>query len=113
MSSPFVYLVNRFFYRLKEFLRHWYGSSFYIISHKTINLLERLDRFFALRISVRYWLRPLYQDYTMIGYIMGFLFRSVRILAGSIFYFLIIAAAAAVYLVWAAIPVYIIFRAIN
>lgn len=110
MVSPLVYLLNRFFYRLKEFLRHWYLNSFYIITHRTLNLLERLDRILALKITLRYWLKPLYQDYTLVGYLMGFIFRSWRIIIAAIVYSLIIAAAAAIYIVWMAIPLYVVYR---
>jgi hypothetical protein len=111
MTSPLVYLANRFLYRIKEFFRHWYLNSFYIISHQTVNFLERLDRFLALRVTLRHWLKPLYQDYTFIGYFMGFFFRTFRILTAGVIYLIIIAAALALYIVWVGIPIYIVYRA--
>lgn len=107
MSFSLVYLANRFFYRVYEFLRHWYVGSFWAIARRTLAILERLDRTFALRVTVRYFLKPLYQDYSILGYILGFFFRTGRLLAGGIVYLVIIAAAAAVYLFWAGLPLYI------
>jgi len=112
MSFPLLYLVNRFLFRLKEFLRHWYVNSFWIIAGRTINFLERLDRTLALKITLRNFWRPLYQDYTFVGYILGFLFRSGRIIVAGFIYFFIALMAFCLYILWIAIPIYIIYRSI-
>ena len=64
-----VYLGNRFFYRLGEFLRHWYKDGFFVFFRWLVNLLERMDRYFAARITLRYLFQPLYQNYTFVGYV--------------------------------------------
>lgn len=110
MSFALVYLIQRFFYRLGEFLRHWYIVSFFDISHAAINFLERLDQLFALRVTFRNWLKPLYQDYTTLGYILGFFFRTGRVIAGGLVYAAVIVIAAGIYLAWAAVPIYIIIN---
>lgn len=76
----------------------------------TISLLERLDQVLAVKITARYFLKPLYQDYSALGYILGFIFRSVRLLAGSLIYSVIILAALAIYILWAGFPIYVIAR---
>lgn len=78
------------------------------VVHQTLNILEVLDRRLALRITLRYLFKPLYQDYTILGYILGFVFRSGRILIASILYLIIVLAATAIYLAWAFIPIIII-----
>ena len=108
MSSA-VYLGQRFLYRVLDFLRHWYADSFYFISRQTVNVLEILDRRLAFRISLRYWLKPLYQDYTPLGYVLGFILRTFRIIAGGFVYISVVILAAALYLAWAAIPFYAIY----
>lgn len=110
MSVSVVYIAQRFLYRVLDFLRHWYVDSFYFISRQTVNVLEILDRRLAFKVSVRYWLKPLYQDYTPLGYILGFILRTFRVIAGGIVYLLVILLAAAVYLAWAGIPVYVIYK---
>jgi len=105
-----VYLANRFAYRVFEFLKHWYVNGFLVLNHRTVNFLEYLDRRLALKITFRNWFKPLYQDYTILGYTLGFLFRTLRIIASGIIYFFVIAIAAAIYIAWAALPIYIIYR---
>ena len=110
MSFSLVYLVQRFFYRICEFIRHWYIGGFLWFVHRTLSFLERLDRFFAFKTTLRYWLKPLYQDYTFLGYILGFVFRSLRLLAGGVVYLVFVLATFAPYLIWAAIPVYLVYK---
>ncbi len=110
MFSALVYLANRSLYRVAIFFRHWYYDSFYLINRAALNILERLDRIFALKINLKLLFRPLYQDYTIPGYLLGFVLRSARVLAGGTIYFFIFIAAIGVYLVWAFIPVLIVFR---
>ncbi len=110
MSFSLVYLGHQFFYRIYDFLRHWYVGGFLSIARRTLAILESLDRTFALKITVRYFLRPLYQDYSILGYILGFIFRTGRLMAGGIVYSAIIALALAIYLFWASLPIYVIAK---
>ena len=106
----FLYLFNRFTFRLKEFLRHWYINSFFVYSQFIVFQLEKLDRFFAFKITWCHLFQSLYQDRTILGYILGFIFRLQRLFAGGVSYLIIIGVAAGLYLVWLAFPVYIIYR---
>jgi hypothetical protein len=108
----FLYLFNRFTFRLKEFLRHWYINSFFVYSQFIVFQLEKLDRFFAFKITWRHLFQPLYQDRTILGYILGFIFRLQRLFVGGLFYLVIIGVAAGLYLVWLAFPIYIIYKII-
>lgn len=112
MSFSLVYLVQKFFYRIWEFIRHWYVDGFLWFIHQALNFLETLDRFFALKVTLRYWLKPLYQDYTALGYLLGFIFRTGRLIFGGFIYLIIILIAAGLYMMWALAPIYIftIFR---
>ncbi len=108
-----IYLFNRFFYRIFEFLEHWYPGSFKIAGHFFISFLEKLDRTFAFKITLRNIFQPLYSDRSFIGYILGFFFRSWRLIIGGILYLAIGALAIAIYLVWLAVPVFIIFEILQ
>lgn len=110
MSFSLVYLIQRFFYRIIQFLRHWHIGGFLAITHWTLNILERLDRVLALRITLRFLFKPLYQDYTILGYLLGFIFRSSRILIAAFVYTLVIAVSVVIYLAWAAIPIYLVYK---
>lgn len=110
MVAVLGYLFNRFFYRLGEFLRHWYRGGFFFFFHKLIELLEWLDRYFALKITLRYLFQPLYQNYTFVGYVLGFIFRGTRIAVAGVIYGLIVLMVLVLYLVWALIPLGIIYK---
>ncbi|KKU83417.1 MAG: hypothetical protein UY12_C0037G0009 [Parcubacteria group bacterium GW2011_GWA2_47_8b] len=110
MNFSLIYLAQRFFYRIYEFLRNWYVGGFLAAVHKTLNILEAFDRRLALRINLRYLFRPIYQDYSFLGRLLGFLFRGVRIIYASLIYFVIIVIAAGIYLAWAVAPIYILYK---
>lgn len=110
--SP-VYLVYRFFYRIVDFFRHWYIGGSRVIAHRFISALEDADRAFAVKITFQHFFEPLYKDYTAIGRILGFIFRTGRIVIGSIAYAIIAVVFAVIYIVWVSIPAAIIFYAIR
>src|SRR6185436_3340892 len=103
-----IYLVRRFFYRFFDFFTHWYVDGSRAFGRTFIETLANIDQIIALKITLRYFFQPLYKDYTIMGRILGVIFRTLRILLGIIIYPIIIAAVLAVYLVWVAIPVLIL-----
>ncbi len=109
-NNLIFYLLWLFFYRLFEFFRHWYVKSFFIYSDKILNLFSYLDKFFALKVTLRHFFQPLFQDYSLIGYLFGFIFRSLRILISLFVYLLVFLLALFIYLFWLAIPIYLIFK---
>lgn len=112
MAAVFVYLFNRFIYRIKEFFRHWYIKSFFVYSHFVVSQLEKLDRFLAFKITLRCLFKPLYQDYSFLGHILGFIFRVARLIFGGIVYAIVFALAVALYVIWLATPIYIVYKII-
>jgi hypothetical protein len=94
-----------FFYRVGRFFIHWYVNSFWRVGGWLVGVLEKLDSFFAVRITARHFLVPLYQDYSFLGRILGIFSRSLRLIAGSAVYVLVGAVFLVIYLAWAAIPV--------
>jgi len=108
-----IYLFKRFIYRLKEFLRHWYIKSFFIYTNFIVSFLERLDQVLALKITLRHIFQPLYGDYSILGHILGFIFRSSRIIVASFIYLCIILLAIGVYVIWLLLPIYIILKIFN
>ncbi|MDI6717938.1 MAG: hypothetical protein QMD86_02785 [Patescibacteria group bacterium] len=108
-----IFILNRFIFRILEFIWHWYVGTAKVYGHFVISVLERLDRFFALKITFRNIFQPLYQDKSVLGYILGFILRLARITTGGIVYCVLIALFFAAYLFWAAIPLIIILKAVN
>lgn len=106
------YLAQRFWQGLTRFLRHWYRDGFRQIASRTFEVLASLDQVFALKVNFRLFFTPLYQDRSIIGYILGFFFRFSRVLVGGILYLIILVVGAGVYLIWAALPVFILYKII-
>ena len=104
-----AYLAQRFFYRFADFFHHWYVDGSRVIAHRLLTALEETDRSLAIRVTLRYFFQPLYRDYTVIGRILGVIFRSIRIIVGLFVYLIIIALFLLFYLAWLAVPAAIIF----
>ena len=77
------FIIGKFFNRIGRFFVHWYGRSWFVIGGAALGVVEKLDSFFAVRVNARYFLVPLYKDYTFLGRILGFIFRSLRIIAAA------------------------------
>ncbi|MBI2010888.1 MAG: hypothetical protein HYS89_01490 [Candidatus Colwellbacteria bacterium] len=110
MTLAVLYLAGRFSYRFVAFFRHWYLDSLRVMAEFWNRLLRRLDQTLALRVTLRHFFQPLYQDRSFIGYVFGFGFRSARVFIASIIYFLIVVIAVSIYLFWAALPAYAVFN---
>lgn len=103
-----VYLIRRFIYRILEFLRHWYLKSPKIYSNFVLERLERIDRTLAWRVNFKYLFQPLYGEYSVVGRVLSFFIRILRLIATSIIYLILFLVAILVYLIWLLIPVAIL-----
>lgn len=104
MGAALLYAARRAAYRIAEFFRHWYVKSAKIYFNFVLERLERLDYFFAWRITARHLFHPLYRDYSLVGYVLGFVFRSVRLAAASAVYVLLFGFALGCYVAWLLLP---------
>ncbi len=113
-SNNFVILniIYQFFFRIWQFFKRWYWNGFFSFWKMLINILSSLDYTFAVKITLRYWSKPLYQDRSIIGYVLGFIFRTGRILIGSIIYFIIFLIWLCLLIIWFSIPLILIFGSI-
>ncbi len=111
MNFAFSYLLYRFFYRLFDFFHHWYIDGSWRFAHAFISFLERLDEIFAVKITLKYFFHPLYKDYTIVGRILGIIFRSLRILIGAAVYVLAGLVFLVIYFGWLAVPPVILWYA--
>ena len=109
----FVYLVKRFFYRIFDFLRHWYVKSVKIYSNFVLDQLQKIDRVLAWRVNAKNMFQPLYKDYSIIGYIMGFILRFLRLIGTGLIYVFVFVFAVLVYLIWLAIPIFIVWKTLT
>ncbi len=76
-----------------------------------MSVLEKADKSLAIRLTLKYFFQPLYKDYTIIGRILGVVFRSGRILIGGVCYLFLGLIFVVVYLIWVLIPPVIILLA--
>lgn len=106
----FIYLGERFLYRILEFLRHWYVKSGKIYSNFVLNKLTQIDEVLALRITWNHLLEPLFKDYSIIGRALGFIFRIIRLVVASVIYVVIFAIVIFGYLLWLLILPMVVWR---
>jgi hypothetical protein len=100
MNFAFGYLIYRFFFNIYNFLRHFYVFGTRYILHSWVRTLEKLDRTFAVKINLRHFFAPLYKDYSIIGRILGIIFRTIRIIIGTIIYFFVSILFLGIVLFW-------------
>ncbi len=108
-----LYILKHFIGRIGDFFRHWYFDGFLRSVDWFLAILERLDKRFAVRITAKNWFQPLYQDYTVIGYIWGFIFRTIRIFAGLAVYLVFILLAILLFAIWAVFPIFVIYNILT
>lgn len=111
MSFSLAYLIARFFYRMMDFFHHWYIHGSRMIGRWAFAVFERLDRVFAVQITLRYFFHPLYKDYSIVGRILGIIFRSARVLIGVAVYLMLSPFFLVLYVAWVAIPPLILWNA--
>jgi hypothetical protein len=103
------YLFHRSLYRIFDFFRHWYVGGSRIIAHTFISTLEDIDRSLAVKITLEHFFEPLYKDYSIIGRILGIVFRLCRVAIGGVVYLILAVCFAAAYVVWILIPPALLF----
>lgn len=100
MNFAPVYLVVRFFLLIGDFLHHWYIDGSRRLADFFVSSFEKLDQTLAIRITIKYFFQPLYKDFTILGRILGVIFRSGRILIGLVIYLVVAGVFLAVYLAY-------------
>lgn len=112
VSQVAIYLAKTFVFRIGMFFRHWYIDGFLAIYGAWLLFLRMCERQLAIRINIRFLFQPLYQERNIVGYVLGFLYRSVKVLLGGILYVVTGIIACGVFIVWAVFPLVLIYRGI-
>lgn len=89
---------------MQFFLRYWYVESFNRFLDALEDTIHTLDSSFAIKDTAKNIDKPLFQDYTTQGRIIGFLLRLGRILIGLLIYALASLAYLVFYIVWLLFP---------
>ena len=111
MDFSVAYLARRLVYRFTDFFHHWYVDGSRVIARRFMATLTAADQSLAVAITLRHFFEPLYKDYSIIGRILGIVFRSARVAIGGVLYIILALGFAVAYLVWLAIPAVILFYA--
>lgn len=110
-SSSFSYLTHRLWYRVRIFFHHWYVDGSYFFGRLWMTIFLSLERTFALRITLTHFFEPLYQDYSIVGQIIGPIFRLGRVVTAGLLYSILGIFFLSLYLFWLAIPVVLLLQA--
>ena len=112
MDFSFVYIAQRAVYRIGDFFHHWYVDGSRRFIHAYISKLEDLDKGFAFRVTIKHFFEPLYKDYSLVGRILGVVFRTGRVAIGGCVYLVFSIIFGVVYLAWLLIPATLVVYAI-
>jgi hypothetical protein len=94
------------------FFERWYIDFSRTYWLWVLEQFQNLDRSFALRINVHFWLQPLFGDYTTVGRIIGPVLRTGRIILGFLTYLLLFGAAILFWCFWILAIPFLIFKII-
>lgn len=105
-----AYIAVRFAERFFGFFDHWYRGGTRFFWSRTAGVLSGLDGTFAVVLTVRHLFEPLYQDRTFIGYVLGFIFRVLRVALGISIYLIVSAVAFVLYIGWIFTPIFSVYK---
>lgn len=108
-----VYLAKTFAFRISMFFKHWYYDAFFAVYGVWLRFIRAGERRFAIRVNLHFLFRPLYQEYNIVGYILGFIYRFFKTLLGALVYAGIAVLAVGCYVLWAMLPVVLVVKIIR
>lgn len=110
-SFALSYLVQLFLARVAGFFRHWYadGSRAFMARYRAVS--GSLEQTVASREMLHLLFRPLYGDYSVVGRIIGPIFRSLRLLGGFFAHLFIALGFGVAYIAWLLVPPFLIVYA--
>jgi hypothetical protein len=108
-----IYIVQQFFLRIYDFFYHWYVEGVGFLWRRFQFISGSMEQSFAIRVTARHLFEPLYKDYSVIGHILGPIFRIGRVIIGGFFYLLIAGVFFVLIAIWVSIPLFIIANIIH
>ncbi|MDD5760475.1 MAG: hypothetical protein PHF45_00200 [Candidatus Pacebacteria bacterium] len=109
-------LLGYFFQKLGFYILD-FVKTYFIGGHRLLlktyqNLFTKLEHKVGLIINIRYFLIPLWQEYSLPAYLLSIPYRIIKIIFGGIVLILLTLAFGAVYVCWLCLPFYLIFKTI-
>ena len=111
LSLSFFYLFRRLWYHIAIFFHRWYVDGSYFFARTWLSIFLSLEQTFALKITLAHFFEPLYQDYTLMGQIIGPIFRLGRVVVAGFFYTILCSVFLFLYILWISIPVMLLLQA--
>jgi len=108
-----VFLVRNLLLSIFFFFKRWYWNGYFLMYGKVLGIVRRLERALAVRANLYFLFQPLYQEYNVFGYAVGFVVRFARITAGLVLYGVVVLAGITLYVVWALIPPVLILKSLG
>ncbi len=93
---------------LKEFLDFWFLHFPQNWIRSYFDQIYKFDQVLKLKANLRNITKPLYGDYTLIGYAIAFPYRVLRIIFASIFYFFLGLFYSFFLLIWLILPIFLL-----
>ncbi len=110
MRNSLVYVLRGIGVAVFRFFYHWYVFGFHAYWHAVVRFIFKLDRRFAFKVTLLHLFKPLYQDYSFLGYVLGIFFRIIRLVIGGVVYIFILIVSVFGYLIWIIIPPALLFK---
>ncbi|OGY39133.1 MAG: hypothetical protein A2418_03070 [Candidatus Brennerbacteria bacterium RIFOXYC1_FULL_41_11] len=104
------FVFKQIFHEITCFFRRWYLERSEQFWSAIFYFFRSLDKTLAIEINVRLWLKPLFNDYSPVGRVIGPIFRTLRIVFGGSIYAIVFIFAGLIWLAWLLfLPVFLFF----
>ena len=111
MNFALVYLLHAALRSVVDFLSHWYVDGSRAFYGRYLETLHHVEKVLAPGVTLRHLFQPLYRDYSIVGRIIGPIFRLARAFVGFFVVAVVSICYGAVYVIWIVAPVLIIVYA--
>lgn len=98
---------------IAKFAYEWYFIDSKGFWSGVVKFIKTTDRDLGIVANIYNWTSPLYGDYSYFGKITGPIFRTMRIIIGSVFYLGVIVFCLFLYAIWLALPAVIAVMIIS
>lgn len=96
---------------LIDFLDFYFHHFPQKILRKYFDNIYSWESSIKLRANLRNFFKPLYGDYSVLGRVIGLVYRTISILFGTIFYSLLFLVYLFFVLIWLGLPIFLIVKA--
>lgn len=107
------YFFQKVSFYIVDFIKTYFRDGYYFLLKTYQNLFAKLEHKVGLIVNIRYFLIPLWQEYSLPAYLLSIPYRIIRIVFGGIVLILLTLAFGIIYLCWVCLPLYLILKTIS